>query len=93
RQLTLLSRLRAGICDLGAYRAHFDPEKEMCECGEVESREHFLRLRPLYAAPCTALLSELREPTLPAVSFLLGDPSATKAALRFLTNSGGFDSL
>ncbi|KWU41018.1 hypothetical protein RHOSPDRAFT_11053, partial [Rhodotorula sp. JG-1b] len=27
RQPTLLSRLRTGVCDLGAYRAHFDPEK------------------------------------------------------------------
>jgi hypothetical protein len=37
RQSTLLSRLRTGVCDLGAYRAHFDPDKELCECGEVES--------------------------------------------------------
>ena len=93
RQATLLSRLRTGICDLGAYRAHFDPEKEMCECGKVESREHFLLLCPLYAAPRAALLSELRKSTVPAVSFLLGDPSATKAALRFLADSGRFDSL
>ena len=43
---------------------------------------------------CGALLSDkLRKSTLPAVSFLLGDPSATKAALRFLANSGRFDSL
>ena len=93
RQLTLLSRLRTGVCDVGAYRAHFDPDKELCECGEVESREHFLLLCPLYTAPRAALLSELRKPTLPPIPFLLGDPSATKAVLRFLANSGRFDSL
>ena len=37
RQSTLFSRLRTGICDLGADRAHLNPEKQMCECGEVES--------------------------------------------------------
>jgi hypothetical protein len=93
RQSTLLSRLRTGVCDLGAYRAHFDPDKELCECGEVESREHFLLLCPLYAAPRATLLSELRKPTLPPIAFLLSDPSATKATLRFLANSGRFDSL
>ncbi|KAG0662697.1 hypothetical protein C6P46_003202 [Rhodotorula mucilaginosa] len=92
RQSTLLSRLRTGVCDLGAYRAHFDPDKEMCKCGEVESREHFLLLCHLYA-PCAALLSELRKPTLRPVSFLLNDPAATKAVLHFLANSGRFDSL
>ncbi|KWU41711.1 hypothetical protein RHOSPDRAFT_22461, partial [Rhodotorula sp. JG-1b] len=52
---------------------------ELCECGKVESRKHFLLLCSLYAAPSVALLSELRKSTLPAVSFSLSDPTATKA--------------
>ena len=74
RKLTLLSQLRTDVCDIGAYCAHFDPDKELCGCGEVESREHFLLLCPLYAAPHAAL------------PFLLSDPAATKATLRFLYN-------
>lgn len=64
----------------------------MCEYGGVESRKHCHPLCPLYAAPCAALLSELCKLTLPAVFFLLGDPSATKAVLRLLATSGRFDS-
>ena len=93
RKLTLLSQLRTDVCDIGAYCAHFDPDKELCGCGEVESREHFLLLCPLYAAPHAALLSELRKSTIPSISFLLSDPAATKATLRFLANSGRFNSL
>ena len=81
RQSTRLSRLRTGVCNLGAYRADVDPEKSTCKCGGVESRKHYHLLCPLYAAPRAALLSELCKLTLPAVSFLLGDPSATKAVL------------
>ncbi|KAG0664048.1 hypothetical protein C6P46_001909 [Rhodotorula mucilaginosa] len=90
---TLLTRLRTGACDLGAYKAHFEPERLLCACGsEPETREHFFLHCPLYATPRTALLSSLRLNSLSLV-YLLSEPRATKATLRFLANSGRFDSL
>ena len=60
RQSTLLTRLRTGACDLGAYKAHFEPERLLCACGgEPETREHFFLHCPLYASPRSALLSSL----------------------------------
>ena len=53
----LLSRLRTTVCDLSTYCTHFDPEKEMCECREVESCKHFLLLCLLYAASRATLRS------------------------------------
>ena len=54
------------------------PRQGAVRVGRSCSREHFLLLCPLYAAPRDALLSELRKPTLPTVSVLLDNPSATK---------------
>ncbi|GAA5987179.1 hypothetical protein JCM10908_001846 [Rhodotorula pacifica] len=94
RQSTLLTRLRTGACDLGAYRAHFEPDRLLCACGgEPETREHYFLHCPLYAHQRGNLLSSLRLKTLPTISYLLGDPGATKATLRFLADSGRFDSL
>ena len=47
---------------------------------------------PLYASQRTILLSSLRLKS-PSLTHLLSDPRATKAMLRFLTDSGRFDSL
>ena len=33
RQLTLLTQLRTGTCNLGAYKAHFKPEQLVYACG------------------------------------------------------------
>lgn len=76
---TLLPRLRTGVCNLDIYCVHCDPDKELCKCGEIESREHFLFFYPLYTAPCASL---------PPISSLLNNPSASKATLRYLANSG-----
>lgn len=51
-QSTLLARLRTGTCDLGAYKAHFEPERLMCLCGgKPETRKHFFLHCELYAVP------------------------------------------
>ncbi|GAA5993774.1 hypothetical protein JCM10908_006295 [Rhodotorula pacifica] len=41
----------------------------------------------------SALLATLQLKTLTTISYLLGDPRATKATLRFISDSGRFDSL
>ncbi|KWU41016.1 hypothetical protein RHOSPDRAFT_23768, partial [Rhodotorula sp. JG-1b] len=60
--------------------------------GEPETREHFLLHCPLYAPQRATLLSSLRHKR-PPLACLLSDPRATKATLRFLTDSGRSDSL
>ena len=93
RQSTLLTQLRTGACDLGAYKAHFEPDRLMCACGgEPETQEHFFLHCPLYASPRATLLASLRLKS-PSLAYLLSDPCATKATLRFLADSGRFDSL
>jgi hypothetical protein len=93
RHSTLLTRLRTGACDLGAYKAHFEPERLMCACGgEPETQEHFFLHCPLYTTPRATLLASLRLKS-PSLAYLLSDPRTTKATLRFLVDSGRFDSL
>ena len=85
--------LGTGACDLGAYTAHFDPDRLMCACGgEPETREHFFLHCPLHANPRTNLFASLRLKS-PSLAYLLSDPRATKATLRFLADLGRFDLL
>ncbi|GAA5976985.1 hypothetical protein JCM10908_005702 [Rhodotorula pacifica] len=93
RQSTLLSQLRTGVCNLGAYRSKFEPEKLLCECGKVKTQEHFFISCPIYATQRDALYATLRVSIPPTVASLLGDPQATPAVLRFVADSGRFDSL
>ncbi|GAA5990750.1 hypothetical protein JCM10908_003217, partial [Rhodotorula pacifica] len=88
RQSSLLTRLRTGACDLGAYKQHFEHDEAarmaamMCACGgEPETREHFLLHCPRYAAPRAELFATLRLKTPPTIAYLLGEPRATKATL------------
>jgi hypothetical protein len=65
----------------------------MCACGgEPETQEHFFLHCPLYTTPRATLLASLRLKS-PSLAYLLSDPRTTKATLRFLVDSGRFDSL
>ena len=68
-------------------------ETKFSACGgEPKTREHFLPHCPLYASQRATLLSSIRLKST-TLAYLLSDPRATKATLRFLANSGRFDSL
>ena len=63
----------------------------MCACGGEPETHLFLHC-PLYAIPRATLLASLRLKSL-TLAYLLSDPRATKPTLRFLADSGSFDSL
>ena len=74
RQSTLLTRLRTGACDLGAYKAHFEPERLLCACAANLKLENtsssIARSTPLRAQPSFPLSDSnpSRSPTSSATS-------------------------
>ena len=83
RQSTLLTRLRTGACDLGAYKALFEPERLICACGgEPETRKHFLLhcLSTPHSVPPSSPPSDSNLPLSPT-------SSATRARQRRLSGS------
>lgn len=54
---------------------------------------HFLLYCLLYASPSAARISFLQLEDPPSLAYLLSDPHATKATLRFLANWSHFDLL
>jgi hypothetical protein len=79
RPRRLQSALRSGSTPLRVRRRTGDPGTLLPHC-------------PLYAIPRATLFSSLRL-TSPSLANLLSNPRATKATLRFLADSGRFESL
>lgn len=65
RQSTLLTRLRTGACDFGAYRAHFEPDRLMCCGSEPENPRTALPPLPASHLPArrSSFLPTTQNPT------------------------------
>lgn len=91
RQSTLLCRLRTDASALNAYRARFDAARsDLGECGEVETREHFLILCSQYDEARQQLVSRLPNRTLPSAADLLGSRALQPAGLDFIASTRRF---
>lgn len=74
RQATLLCRLRTDTSALNHHRAKFDNARsDLCACGEIETRVHFLLNCSLNNEHRQHLVSRLPNQTLPSAANLLGN--------------------
>ncbi|GAA5920381.1 hypothetical protein JCM6882_004977 [Rhodosporidiobolus microsporus] len=93
---SLLSRLRLDFCDLGGTKrmlADDDPQR-LCECGEVETRVHYLLECERYAEERRALAAAVKKGgggSLSLVSLFL--PRFTSPLLRFIHSTNRFPRL
>ncbi|BGP16191.1 hypothetical protein JCM10213v2_004187, partial [Rhodosporidiobolus nylandii] len=88
---SLLIRLRTDFSALAAsrHRACQHPSR-LCECGERETREHYLLACPLHAAARSTLLRELRLRSPPPLAALLSTAAFTRPLLRFINATDRF---
>ena len=94
RQSTLLARLRLDFAGLAAHLHRIQRHPTgLCECGEEETRAHFLLACPLYAAPRAALVRATGKDDLPPLATLLSDLDLARPVLRFVNDTGRFPRL
>ncbi|BGP43755.1 hypothetical protein JCM10449v2_007807 [Rhodotorula kratochvilovae] len=91
RQASLLTRMRLDCASLNSYLARTRRRADgACECGEEETREHYLLNCPLHARARARLLSRLPQRALPPLTTLVGDTALKYAMLDFITDTSRF---
>ncbi|KPV74401.1 uncharacterized protein RHOBADRAFT_66605 [Rhodotorula graminis WP1] len=94
RQSTLLARLRLDFTGLAAHLHRIQRHPTgLCECGEEETRAHFLLACPLYAAPRAALVRATGKDAMPPLATLLNDLALARPVLKFVNDTGRFPRL
>ncbi|BGP44109.1 hypothetical protein JCM10450v2_008331 [Rhodotorula kratochvilovae] len=91
RQAMLLARLRLDCAPPNSYLARTRQRGDgACECGEEETREHYIVNCPLHARARMRMLSRLPHRAVLALTTLLGNAALKYAVRDFITDMSRF---